>query len=335
MVLALWSVVGCGPLGFGRDSAGETGWSRSGDSGAVSTTVWTGPLVGGGLGATLVAVDDGAWAGAPWGGAGQVWALQSQAVAVFPDETDSPGLGLGLAVDPDGVLAAGAPLVGAGAGRVLRTDGGGWDGAAGELAGARLAWHRGTLWSGGGTRLSLGDSTVELPERLGDLLDFDGQPAIGLPRGPDALWLNGKTWARPLAHDQAGFSLCAADFDGDGALDLAVGAPGADQVRLLLGPPAGWSLDDRVIQGPPGRFGHALACSEGSLVVGAPLAQGGVGAVWLLVGDALDQAIGEPWAVGLAPGDHFGAAVALTEGDVWVGSPMAQDLAGQVVRLSR
>jgi hypothetical protein len=51
-----------------------------------------------------------------------------------------------------------------------------------------------------------------------------------------------RTWSG-LTCEGAGFALAAADFDGDGATDLAVGAPnsdvsaeGAGQLYLLWGP---------------------------------------------------------------------------------------------------
>jgi hypothetical protein len=79
--------------------------------------------------------------------------------------------------------------------------------------------------------------------------------------------------AGPGAEAEAGTALAAGDFDGDGRIDLAVGAPGRDGVAVYTG------LDDPPvwIDGPAdSRFGAALAAGDfdgdgvDELAIGAP-----------------------------------------------------------------
>ncbi|MEQ1507026.1 MAG: hypothetical protein ABMB14_32665 [Myxococcota bacterium] len=69
------------------------------------------------------------------------------------------------------------------------------------------------------------------------------------------------------ALDHTGAALAIADFDRDGAVDLAVGAPGADggagEVGVWFGPVAtGTDPDVRVVGGPANGFGAGLAALD-------------------------------------------------------------------------
>jgi len=319
----------------------ETGWTvpsdtetdTATDTGTTGWSTWEGPEPQGGLGSTLVLAPSGVHAGAPWGSEGQVYLLGQVARPVYSGERPV-SLGVGLAAGSDGTVVAGAPLAWDLGGHVLGTTGTDELGAPGDLLGARLAWADGVLWSTSGTTLLVDGEPTSLPDRPGDLVSFAGLPAVGVPRGGTALWLDGSTWARPTEHDEAGQALCAADLDGDGELDLAVGAPGAGLVHLLLGGVERWALAETVLVGPGGRFGQSLDCDDQTLVVGAPLAEGGLGAIWRFEGAPEDWDVEEPEAVGTEPSGHFGAAVLLDGTSTWVGAPMAGDGAGEVVRIS-
>jgi hypothetical protein len=265
---------------------------------------------------------------------GEVFALEDSGLQVWGDEGFTT-LGFGLALSADGTLAAGAPLANDGSGLILEQDGSSTSGSPGELKGGRLAWNQGTLWSTGSASLWLGDQQQDLPERAGDLVVYEGLALVGMPRGQAALWLEGATWDRPSANDEAGYSLCSSDLDGDGIQDVAVGAPGSNRVYLLLGAPEQWTLGQVVLEGSAGRFGHALACAEGALAVGAPLALEGFGAVWLFQGPVEDWIVDQPLSMGDALGEHHGAAVGLGDTAVWVGVPRAVGGAGRVDRISR
>jgi len=143
--------------------------------------------------------------------------------------------------------------------------------------------------------------------------------------------------SRPEAGDYFGASLAAGDFDGDGADDLAIGAPledyydvlnaGAVSVRYFTGSNTGWELfwqDDIVgSNGSGDLFGFALAAAplgsndRAELAIGAPGEGGGAGRVNVLQGfssglapedsltgnDAVERAVGDEMGHALTVGD--------------------------------
>lgn len=169
-----------------------------------------------------------------------------------------------------------------------------------------------------------------------DVCDAFG-PLEGTISSPDAAWLG--------PADALGAAVVTGDFDGDGALDLAVGAPEADlggvdagAVYVFFGPldatgPADLSFADAVLVGMPGaRAGTALGQAPSlwrpdALVIGAP----GRGEAFLVRGvrpgrSSLRRA--DARFFGAAPGDRFGATVSGLgdvdgdgHGDLIIGAP--------------
>lgn len=130
---------------------------------------------------------------------------------------------------------------------------------------------------------------------------------------------------------------------------LAVGAPGADSgrgaVALYHRTPEGWSAPQLAARGgfPGSHLGAVLAYDKGWLAAGAPAAldvptpqrsDSGGGAVLLL------RQAAEQWTVAatLTPPDPvagFGLAVAIDSNRIYVGSPQADGLTGEVQIFSR
>ncbi len=330
--MLLWLLTGCNGVVLGTGTDTETGWTvddTSGPSGLAEA--WTGEALRGGLGASLVSDGEQVWAGAPWGEAGAVFALAAGLESVSLGE-GVPSLGFSLALSPEGVLVAGAPLADGGAGRLVSADQS-WSG--GAQLGGRVAWTGVALFALAGDQLWRDGEREDLPARGGGFATVGGEPVIGFPRGPQPLLWDNAEAVRFVEGDEMGFSLCATHHDDDGWPDLFIGAPGSGRVYHASGEdPFQGPGEDSYIQGPAGRFGHALSCDEGLLVVGAPLAEQGHGAVWILEGP-FGEDPGAPDLVGDVAGDWFGAAVAHTSSDVYAGAPRAHDGAGEVSRWSR
>lgn len=158
----------------------------------------------------------------------------------------------------------------------------------------------------------------------------------------------------PLPGEDFGAALsCSADLVGDGAADLVVGAPFAagaggvdgegtvtvwDAAAMEAGAPAAKltaHADGDADAGRPDAFGSAVATcqfrSSGrpALVVGAPLAKGGLGevAVFFAAEAFASGAIPQVRIVGTAPAGRFGATVACADRDgdaleeLFVGAP--------------
>lgn len=191
--------------------------------------------------------------------------------------------------------------------------------------------HDGLGWSG--LAVLAGDQEGE---EFGSSLAFldDDTLAIGAPAyvspvgqaGAVAIYQRGESgeggWTRValLFGDQAGERFGAAVAGRDGF--LAVGAPGAGQVKIFS-PGQSASLK-RTLPGPgPGSaFGASLAFGGERLVVGAP----GLEAVYTLETKGFTQVdrLGAP-----APGRHFGAAVAVSGDKLLVGQPGDPATAGR------
>jgi len=162
----------------------------------------------------------------------------------------------------------------------------------------------------------------------------------GLTATGDEIWSQYDSDVRGIAEldDEFGLALAAADFDGDGYADLAVGVPyesvgdvaAAGAVNVLYGSSGGltaagdqiWHRDSNGVLGETGYneiFGVALAAGDfdcdgfDDLAIGSP--QDGSGAVNILYGTALGlSAVGDqlwtPDSAGLTgPGGDFGGAL--------------------------
>jgi urea transporter len=182
-----------------------------------------------------------------------------------------------------------------------------------------------------------GDGTVDLAvgapgENVGATVDAGAvsvfYSTFGPSPGSQVLLQN-----NPEAGDRFGAALAAGDFDGDGAVDLAVGAPGEDvgatvdagAVSVFYGTPAGLPAGSQVLlQNNPeagDRFGGALtsadfdANGEFDLAVGAPGEDVGAtvdaGAVSVFYGTLAGLPAGSQVLLQNNPeaGDRFGGAL--------------------------
>lgn len=292
---------------------------------------WEGVTPGGGLGASLASGAGARVAGAPWAEGGAVWRLAAEDQLAAVPGAARGAFGRGLAVH-DGILIVGAPLAEDGAGLLWR-DGVEEPGAAGQLLGALVrSTPLGLVVSAqGGARVE--DEVLAVGARVTDAAAFDSRLVLGAPAATDAVYdAQDGVWIPRLSpHDEAGAALCVADLDGDGADELAVGAPGMNAV-VVLEAGASSLAEGRLIQGAGGRFGQALGCGAGLLVIGAPLDGDGLrGAVFAVeAGSETLLTLG----VGESDGAELGAA-ALVEADgaVFAGAPGHNGGAGLVVQL--
>ncbi|WP_373047404.1 Ig-like domain-containing protein [Vulgatibacter sp.] len=144
------------------------------------------------------------------------------------------------------------------------------------------------------------------------------------------------TVARGTPADRLGAALVVADLDGDGAMELVAGAPGADEVRIYA---AAGDLAQplAVLTGPAGAgFGSSLAAGDldgdgaAELLVGGPLHDGERGGAWLFRGGPLangDATAAAAAIAGTVIRDRLGTAVAIGDAtgdgvaDAIVGAP--------------
>ncbi|MEY3213805.1 MAG: hypothetical protein RIT28_4286, partial [Pseudomonadota bacterium] len=320
-------------LGAGCREGDKVPEDTTTDSAPIPTPLgrWEGVTAGGGLGTSLAAGGDARFAAAPWADGGAVWRLGAEDQLELVPGAVSGAFGRGLAVH-DGALVVGAPLAEAGSGLLWR-DGVVTPGGPGELLGGVVrSTALGLVASvqGGARQDAL---VIPLGARVTDAAALQGALILGTPTAEHAVYdvATGVGISRLSAQDEAGSAICVADLDLDGEDELAVGAPGAGVVVVLeVGQRA--LAEGRLIQGNGGRFGQALACGAGLLVIGAPLeGEGQRGAVYAV--EAGDEAL-VSLGVGEADGAELGAAVLIEAGGaVFAGAPGQAGGAGLVAQL--
>ena len=269
--------------------------------------------------------------GAPEGPLGRVYELVDEdLVLVFEEQTFGAG-GFSVARDHTSAVLVGAPLAEDGRGQLYR------NGSVVQTGNAALAAH---IQVSGETILVsesrsywLDGSGFPLAERLASSAFWNTQWTLGFAYGPNALQVGDTTWERLSEDDLAGYSLCAANFDSDPEQELAVGAPGLGKVGLLN---PGETLAEAQWLGPEsGRFGHALACQDELLLVGAPTDGDQLqGSVWAFEGTMASWSAetplkrGEPW-------QQLGFSVAASPSLLAAGAPGNVQTPGRVLTWTR
>lgn len=256
------------------------------------------------------------------------------------DAMDADGFGSGMAIDGDRLII-GAELMGAGAAYVFEKQEGTWvqvakieapNSSVGDLFGASVGIS--------GNRLIVG--APKASEGTGSAHVFELREA---------------GWQHVAAFSGAGtdnenFGMSVA-IDGDWAI---AGAPDRKLDFFLSGyapdaPPGmayifenrdnGWEQAGQLNgsgAGSGANFGYAVAMHNGQVMVGAPGANGLIGAVYLYFYDPTeqnwDQLPGlEPYD--RLPGSYFGASIAFSENEAFIGAPGSEGRLGRVYHLTR
>jgi hypothetical protein len=207
----------------------------------------------------------------------------------------------------------------------------------------------GVLDGSGLPRIGIGAPLQDLfPDQKNGALFVLGEVCASGPINGSAFEITGRN------HDEYGTSFAAiGDADGDGAVDVAIGAPWPDEsgsVAIYRGPidapQTGEETFSRIVSTRTDTlFGATVAAAGdldgdglGDLLVGAPLAQQETGQVQAVTDLTIPgtRADTDQLAIPLgAPGDHLGTAIAQEAGDLSgdgqddavLGAPLADDLA--------
>lgn len=334
-------IIGCaddkgllGPLQFlagppvpSMDSGDTSTTGESGSPPDPDRTIVEGPDGDAGFGSAVAVDGDRIWVGAPHGSEGVVYSVVDDALE--PLLNGGGRLGSAIAVTPTG-LWIGAPLSDDGAGAVFDENGelvlAGTGSTGLALAGgATPAVAVGTGW----TRPD-GDGATT-PSRPTSIAVAGDRVGIGMARGDIMLQVGDLTAARNATHDEAGFSLAAADLDGDGDAEWILGAPGADAVYVLNSTTLETVITLTEIGGG---FGTAVAACDPdgdgrhSLLVGAPGADGTAGRV-VHYSDPMSDTEADTWS-GDVPGRFLGFALACGDAGLVLGAPGGGAVPGQV-----
>jgi hypothetical protein len=283
------------------------------------------PETGDGFGSSL-ATGPQLLVGAPNTPHGRLYTVNSDGPSLLFEEPTAGAGGTAVAWATTGEALMGAPLAN-GAQGVVYADGVIWK-EGGRVLGSRILVREEVVLIAESAAVWFGEELLEMPHRIGGLALWGGTPVAGHPFGDLALSGAGISLTRAQAQDQAGYAICTANFDDDPEDEIALGAPGAGRV-YVVNPgedlASAWSIELN-----EGRFGHALACRDHLIAIGAPTAGTDLsGAVWCLSGNhdtwTLEQPTlqGEPW-------QQLGFAVALGPRELAAGGPGSADVPGIV-----
>ena len=295
-----------------------------------SITTYQSPELGDAFG-FAVAAGEQVLVGAPEGDLGRAYNLQKETIELIFEENSFGAAGHAVAYGPDGEVLIGAPLAENGLGSVYQ-DGAVLREGLGALGARIQPTNSGTVLSES-QGFWVNNERTELPHRFSSVALWNGTWTVGMAYAEDALWTPGNTLARNHLDDLAGYSICSANFDEDPEAELAVGAPGAGLVYLLN---PGDTLATAQTIGPgTGRFGHALACRDNLLLVGAPTyGENLSGAVWCFRGPMSTWKLNGPLHVG-GHWQQTGFSVTVSEKIMAVGSPGSAAVRGEVTTWTR
>jgi len=313
------------PLQFPATQTQDTGDART----VFGFTTVEGVEVDDGFGSALIAEDGLVWIGAPHGAQGRVYQWNDSGLTLAIEREGRTGSH--LARTPSGPWIA-APLAAPSTGKVIRPDGTPVE--TGEPA-AGIA-----LSSAGGGAYGFADGwsaadgrSQTLPARPAAIAEANGIIGAGMPFGPVAFSAESGIIERQASGDEAGFSLLAADIDGDGESEWLLGAPGAGRVT------AHRSTDLVTVKAwsGGGRFGSAIAACDldrdgvDDLIVGAPL-DGESGRIhWFRSFEETPVSLELEWPKARGRG----TALDCQDGALLIGSPGDHAVHGRVERVQR
>jgi hypothetical protein len=327
----------------------------TGDVPVVTVIEWeyktiSSPTVGDGFGTSLALSDDGLYIGAPHGESGGVIYKYNDNAQLDPVMEGEVAGALGAAIAfYDGALYGAAPIHGSGAGAIFRSDGVSIVGDAGQLLGKRLYNTGGGLYAASTSGLfqvlpptlgaivqRLNLEFVDQATRAGGLVADGDSLYIGTPHGEVAVAAGVTSLEHSSPLDESGYALCKSNLLGDDRDEIVVGAPGANRVEIYTASDTESLELAKTIQGEYGRFGHAVSCIDGLLIVGAPLfGDEQQGALWRFEGDSSLWTVEETFLSGGNPWAQLGFEIALgNAGEVYAGAPGGQGTVGTVTTYS-
>jgi hypothetical protein len=309
-------------------------------------TTITSPNVGDGFGTAIAISSDNLYVGAPHGEVGGLVYIHNQTDSLASIMQGSPGDALGASLAFfDKMIYSAAPLSDAGAGTIYSSDGVAITGDSGQLLGKRLYATGNGLFTSSTAGLfriispalgqivpSLDLEFVAPSARIGGFIASGEELFIGTPYGEVSVLVGEESLPRLVPLDEAGYSLCWANLFDDDEEELVVGAPGASRVDLFSRTDSGEFELKQSISSTNDRFGHALSCAEGILIVGAPLyGSDQRGAVWRFEGDPLLWTTEEPFLEGAEAWSQLGFSVRVNmDKELFMGAPGIASTAGYV-----